>query len=120
MTCLAPDLAANLGEVVNILNFVFCDVFHFWSQLGKGDRNVHGENAGSASNIENDLVFEDMLVLNNGIHVGPRADFIFLLYPGQWDVAHGDPTVGCYGGEGVKQNIPTSPRECLSKEKSSV
>jgi hypothetical protein len=31
--------------------------------------NLHRENASSTANIQDDLVLEQMLVLNNGIHV---------------------------------------------------
>ena len=38
----------------------------------------HTEDTGTASNIEDDLVLEDVLVLNNGVHVGAGANLIFL------------------------------------------
>ena len=41
-------------------------------------KDVHGKNRGSAADIEDDLVFEQMLVLHDGIHVGACSDFIFL------------------------------------------
>lgn len=31
--------------------------------------DVHRENTGAAADIENDLVLEDVLVLNDGVHV---------------------------------------------------
>ena len=37
---------------------------------------LHGENTGSAADIENDLVLEQVLVLNDGVHVGTGADLI--------------------------------------------
>jgi hypothetical protein len=40
--------------------------------------DVHRKNRGSAADIENDLVFEEMLVLNDSVHVGACSDFIFL------------------------------------------
>lgn len=55
------------------------------------DRSVlHGEDASATANIEYDLVFEQVLILDNSIHVGACADFIFL--------------------EGEKQGSATSPR----------
>ena len=30
---------------------------------------VHGENGGTAANVKDDLVFEDVLVLHDGVHV---------------------------------------------------
>jgi hypothetical protein len=38
----------------------------------------HAKNRGSTSHIENNLVFEQMLVLHNGVHVRSSSDFIFL------------------------------------------
>lgn len=40
---------------------------------------VHAENTGSASNIENDLVLEDVTVLVDSVAVGSCANIIFLL-----------------------------------------
>ena len=40
--------------------------------------DVHGENGGTATDIENDLVLEDVFVLDDSIHVRPCANFIFL------------------------------------------
>lgn len=46
--------------------------------VGRSEYGLHGENASATADIEYDLVLEQMLVLDNGIHVGARADFIFL------------------------------------------
>jgi hypothetical protein len=40
--------------------------------------NLHGKNGSTAANIENDLVLEQVLVLDNSVHVGSRANLIFL------------------------------------------
>lgn len=37
---------------------------------------LHRENTSSAADIENDLVLEEVLVLDNGVHVGTGADLI--------------------------------------------
>lgn len=37
---------------------------------------LHGENTSSAADIENNLVLEQVLVLDNGVHVGASADLI--------------------------------------------
>lgn len=39
----------------------------------------HGEDAGAAADVEDHLVLEDVLVLDDRVHVRPRADLIFLL-----------------------------------------
>ena len=36
---------------------------------GHGDGALHGEDRGSAADVENDLVLKKVLVLHNGIHV---------------------------------------------------
>lgn len=41
-------------------------------------RYVHGENGGSATDIENDLVLKEMLVLENRVHVGSCPNLVFL------------------------------------------
>lgn len=41
-------------------------------------KHIHGKDRGTASNIENNLVLENVLVLDNGVHVRPRAHLIFL------------------------------------------
>jgi hypothetical protein len=41
-------------------------------------RYLHGENGSAAANVEDDLVLEDVLVLNDGVHVRPGADLVFL------------------------------------------
>lgn len=40
--------------------------------------HVHGENGGTAANIENDLVLKNVLVLHNGVHIRSCSDLIFL------------------------------------------
>lgn len=71
MTCLAPALAANLRKVyvsdvirLNSQDFVLPLSSSFFL-CG----NVHGQNGGTAADIENNLVLEEVLVLHNGIHV---------------------------------------------------
>lgn len=40
--------------------------------------DVHAENTGTAADIEDDLVLEDVAVLVDGITVGSCTDIIFL------------------------------------------
>jgi hypothetical protein len=40
--------------------------------------NIHAENTGTATDIEDDLVLEDVAVLVDGITVGSCTDIIFL------------------------------------------
>lgn len=40
--------------------------------------HLHGEDGSAAADIENNLVLEEMTVLSDGVHVGPRADLVFL------------------------------------------
>lgn len=79
---------------------------------------VHGEDGSAAANIEDDLVLEDVLVLNDGVHVGARADLIFLLFGRRVSKKRKAVCVGAtkrraWRGRGEKRNIPTSPRGCL-------
>lgn len=46
---------------------------------GSGRMCLHGEDTSATANVEYDLVLEQVLVLDNGIHVGACADFIFLV-----------------------------------------
>lgn len=75
--------------------------------------HIHGKNGGTATDIENDLVLEDVLVLDNGLHIRLGANFIFLFgwlgyrCPLSW--GHSAKT---WWGRG---NSPTSPRGCLYK-----
>lgn len=41
-------------------------------------KNIHGQNGGTTSHIEDNLILEDVAVLDDGIHVRPRAHLIFL------------------------------------------
>ena len=66
MTCLAPALAANL-RVCQLGHTVFCNL-----------SSVHAQDAGATAHVENDLIFEDVLVVDDGIPVRASADFIFL------------------------------------------
>ena len=45
--------------------------------VARGGR-VHGKDAGTAANIEDNLVLEEVGVLVNGVAVASCADFIFL------------------------------------------
>ena len=40
---------------------------------------VHGEDGSPAADIEDDLVFEKVLIVDDCLHVGFRANLIFLL-----------------------------------------
>jgi hypothetical protein len=66
ITCLAPALTANLEISLEC-----------WKRKAKED-DVHGKNRGSAADIEDNLVFEQVLVLHDSIHIGACSDFIFL------------------------------------------
>lgn len=57
MTCLAPALIANLHHLVSIVNCTDRILY------------IHAENASSASNVEDDLILEDVAVLVDGIAV---------------------------------------------------
>lgn len=46
--------------------------------LGAGLGSKHGKNGGAAAHIENDLVLEQVLVLDDRVHVRFCADFVFL------------------------------------------
>lgn len=44
----------------------------------EGSCCLHGQDASTTSNIKDNLVFEQVLVLDNGVHVGSGSDFVFL------------------------------------------
>lgn len=63
-------LCASLcGEPIQLSDLVPCS-------CGLLRCALHGENTGSAADIENDLVLEQVLVLDDGVHVGTGADLI--------------------------------------------
>src|SRR6266498_3119478 len=68
MTCLAPALTANLIEI-NVSK-------ERWQGCGTG--YLHGQDGSATTNIEDNLVFEDVAVLVHGISVGESTDLIFL------------------------------------------
>ena len=45
--------------------------------------DIHAEDGCTASNVQDDFVLEDVLVVVDGISVGASADFIFLFIPYQ-------------------------------------
>lgn len=45
-----------------------------------GFADIHGKDTSAAANIENNLVLENVLVLDDSVHVRPRAHFIFLYF----------------------------------------
>lgn len=64
MTCFAPALAANLEtDTVSHCPFTLRRIYR---RMGV---YVHGKDTSPASDIEHDLVLENVLVLYNGIHV---------------------------------------------------
>lgn len=67
-------LHSEPGEVIGQAWF---NLSQFRGKLDDGF--LHGKNASTASNVEHDLVFEQVLVLDNGVHVGSSSNFIFLL-----------------------------------------
>lgn len=81
MTCLAPALTANLLQIT--VSVVLTDIRR---EIGtvRVDRlhvdwtDIHAEDGCTASNVQDDFVFEDVLVVVDGISVGACADFIFL------------------------------------------
>lgn len=70
--------------------------------------DVHGEDGGTAADIENNLVLKDVLVLGNGVHVRSCAHLVFLQCG---RAVSGVLHLHCAVGEGC--SIPTSPRGCL-------
>lgn len=66
ITCFAPALAANLKDSQRLRR----------NDGETGGRDLHAENTGTASDIENDLVLEQMLVLDNGVHVRSSSDLV--------------------------------------------
>jgi hypothetical protein len=57
ITCFAPALAANLRNEVSL-----------GSQAAQ-EMSLHAKDTGSTANIKDDLVLEEMLVLNDSVHV---------------------------------------------------
>jgi hypothetical protein len=50
---------------------------------------LHGQYTRTAADIEDDLVLEKVLVLDNGVHVRPRADLVFLMMHDEVSDCHG-------------------------------
>ena len=69
MTCRAPALAANL--------FILDEMASSTADIRV---DIHAENARAATNVENDLILEEMLILVDGISIGSGPDLIFLEY----------------------------------------
>ena len=59
------------------------------AEVNEGSTCKDAENAGSASDIKDDFVFEEMRVIHDGIHVGLGADGVFehFLMDGEMRVA---------------------------------
>lgn len=45
---------------------------------GDGRYVLHGQDASTTSDVKYDLVLEEVLVLDDGVHIRAGADFIFL------------------------------------------
>src|SRR6266480_4717 len=67
MTCFAPALTANLENQVGAV----VSAFAF-----RGEHK-HAENSSATSNIQHDLVLEQVSILVYGVAVAPRSDLIF-------------------------------------------
>ena len=49
--------------------------------MQSGGSDVHAQDGCTASDVQDDLVLEDVFVVVDGVAVGARADFIFLCHP---------------------------------------
>lgn len=77
-------------------------------------KNLHGQNGGTAANVENDLVLEKVLVLDDRVHVGSRANLIFLQRQSQSHDSEKVP-MEIFSGK-FELYLPTSPHGFLKIE----
>lgn len=73
MTCLAPALTANLLDEANGESSV-----RVMEVAGRQEAASHGKDGSPTSDVEDDLVLEEVFVLHNGVHIRPRPHLIFL------------------------------------------
>jgi hypothetical protein len=89
-----------------------------------GEGHVHGENGGTAADIEDDLVLEDVLILHDGVHVRARTNLIFLYeaMPCQIPVCDKSMPLGIvglqvHGGGGSKTYQHLLVNACITTQK---
>lgn len=71
-------LRASLGRKPESLVLVSMSLCPISFQIRVLMQGIHGKDTSAASDIEDNLVLEDMLVVDDRPHVGSRADFILL------------------------------------------